>query len=620
LTTQLKSQPYLSINNISTWLTLFTLINIAIASIIALRYYQVHSVPSTMLGYIFAITYIVGQIGLLSFILVCPLYLLAKIKSYSKLVKFLAISLGCIGLSLLLADTFIYQQYRFHINAMVVELFIAGGSEVISFSLTMWIIIIAAACTVIFLQQLIANYIDKKFSTLSKVPHYILLIVPLSLLISHLIHIVADSQYNKDITQQNHYLPLSQLTTAKTLMKKYGLLNVEAYKTQSLLLHKKQYSDLHYPLQPISQQTLQKPLNVIVIVIDSWRADMVDKQVTPNIYRFAQHSIQYLNHFSGSNNTRHGMFTLLYGITGNYWTDILQQQQGPVLIKSLLAQQYDINVFASAKLTMPEFDQTLFVDVKNLRTNSQGDLPWQRDVDLTNDYFIWQHNKASDNASFSLLFYDSAHGFSFPSDYETPFTPSLDTVNFLALNNNYDAEKFINRYKNALHFVDEQVGKVLTSLEDKLDETIVIITGDHGEEFNDSKKGYWGHNSNYSPYQTQVPLIIAWPQKKAKQVYQLTSHLDIAPTLMKEGLKVNNPSSDYSNGFSLFKPDYQRDYVVMGRNGYYAINNTKNIYELDRYGNFSIFTKEYCEDKDATLDIKLVQKAMAEMAYFYQKK
>ena len=100
-----------------------------------------------------------------------------------------------------------------------------------------------------------------------------------------------------------------------------------------------------------------------------------------------------------------------------------------------------------------------------------------------------------------------------PDDYKKLFKPSLDEVNFLALNDNYDAEPFINLYKNSLHYIDGKVGEVLDSLTGKLDNTIVIFTSDHGEEFNDSKLSYWGHNSNYSKYQTAVPLIIHWTNK-----------------------------------------------------------------------------------------------------------
>ncbi len=38
-----------------------------------------------------------------------------------------------------------------------------------------------------------------------------------------------------------------------------------------------------------------------------------------------------------------------------------------------------------------------------------------------------------------------------------------------------------------------------------MESTVVIITGDHGEEF--YEHGYWGHTSAYSPEQVKVPLF-----------------------------------------------------------------------------------------------------------------
>ena len=50
--------------------------------------------------------------------------------------------------------------------------------------------------------------------------------------------------------------------------------------------------------------------------------------------------------------------------------------------------------------------------------------------------------------------------------------------------------------------MDDLIGKVINQLKNKglLENTIIIITGDHGQEFNDNKKGYWEHGGNFSKY------------------------------------------------------------------------------------------------------------------------
>ena len=205
-----------------------------------------------------------------------------------------------------------------------------------------------------------------------KIHKALIYVVPLCFLFSHIIHIWGDGTFNRDITKQSKLLPLAYPTTAKSLMAKYGLLDVEAHKTQALLKHKKAKGNLRYPLKEITATVKARKLNIVMIVIDSWRADMISQKITPNIFAFKEKSLQYLQHYSGSNNTRHGMFSLMYGIPGTYWDSILKAQQGPMLMNTLIMQGYQTQIFASAKLTLPEFDQTLFSEVPHLRKHSKG--------------------------------------------------------------------------------------------------------------------------------------------------------------------------------------------------------------------------------------------------------
>ena len=82
-----------------------------------------------------------------------------------------------------------------------------------------------------------------------------------------------------------------------------------------------------------------------------------------------------------------------------------------------------------------------------------------------------------------------------------------------------------------------------------LDSTIVILTGDHGEEF--MEHGRWGHNSAFTEEQVRTPLVL-WVPGMAHHTYsKITSHMDIAPTLITL-LGGTNPPSDYCLGASLF--------------------------------------------------------------------
>lgn len=63
----------------------------------------------------------------------------------------------------------------------------------------------------------------------------------------------------------------------------------------------------------------------------------------------------------------------------------------------------------------------------------------------------------------------------------------------------------LNRYTNAAHWIDYQIGRVLDEIEAQglLENTVVIVTDDHGEEF--MEKGAWGHNSGFVEEQIHAP-------------------------------------------------------------------------------------------------------------------
>nr|WP_237729042.1 sulfatase-like hydrolase/transferase [Vibrio fluvialis] len=96
------------------------------------------------------------------------------------------------------------------------------------------------------------------------------------------------------------------------------------------------------------------------------------------------------------------------------------------------------------------------------------------------------------------MFYDSAHATEFPADMEPHFTPSWNRVDHIKLDNDFNPEPYRNRYRNALYYIDGQIERVLNAVEAQggLENTIIVITSDHGQEFNDNHKNYWGHGSN----------------------------------------------------------------------------------------------------------------------------
>jgi arylsulfatase A-like enzyme len=106
--------------------------------------------------------------------------------------------------------------------------------------------------------------------------------------------------------------------------------------------------------------------------------------------------------------------------------------------------------------------------------------------------------------------------------------------------------QLIHLYDTSVAYDDEQVGQLLDAL-DRLelsDHTVVIVVGDHGEEFWD----HGGVEHGHTLYEEliRVPLIIRWPggptQRQVESVVRLT---DIAPTVVDvTGCRVDMPVID----------------------------------------------------------------------------
>lgn len=93
----------------------------------------------------------------------------------------------------------------------------------------------------------------------------------------------------------------------------------------------------------------------------------------------------------------------------------------------------------------------------------------------------------------------------------------------------------VERYRSELTYADAQVGKVIQSLRESgaLEHTIVIIAGDHGEEFGDH--GGTRHKATVFSEVTHVPLLVWVPGMKGKRMSTPTSMTYLFPWLLRTG-------------------------------------------------------------------------------------
>ncbi|HED66345.1 MAG TPA: DUF3413 domain-containing protein [Planctomycetes bacterium] len=323
---------------------------------------------------------------------------------------------------------------------------------------------------------------------------------------------------------------------------------------------------LRYPKEPIRvapDPDGTKSPNIIWLVSESLRADALDPVRMPNTFEFAKKGTRFTQHYSGGNGTRVAIFTMFYGIYGSYWFSVLDRRQGPVIFDVLEDKGYDFLLNTSARFTYPEFDRTVFVDIDKEDMTEWDEGPkWKRDEDQVGALVSFLESRDGAKPFFTFSFFESPHAnYSFPP--ETAIAkPYIEDVNYVTMSLEKDRDGMFNRYINSCHWLDIQLGRIYAALEETglIDSTIVIVTGDHGEEF--MEKGRWGHNSTFVQEQIRVPLVIHVPGRAGGAVVdRMTSHLDLVPTVLPL-LGVENDPTDYCQGFDLFG-DRERDTILL---------------------------------------------------------
>lgn len=121
-----------------------------------------------------------------------------------------------------------------------------------------------------------------------------------------------------------------------------------------------------------------------------------------------------------------------------------------------------------------------------------------------------------------------------PDSAPKPFTPyePQGTFNYVRWEE-ADRNVILNRYDNALRYVDAQVGRLFDALDalGVLDETIFVVTADHGELFFEHE--LVTHGRTLFDGESRVPLLVHYPAGlEPRDDFTPVSTLDVLPTVV----------------------------------------------------------------------------------------
>lgn len=153
---------------------------------------------------------------------------------------------------------------------------------------------------------------------------------------------------------------------------------------------------------------------------------------------------------------------------------------------------------------------------------------WGGDDDVLVDRTLEWIDRDREKPFFGLLWTQLSHH---------PYDPSprQDVVDFLAGKPEPPDAWDLNRYLNTIAEVDRQLGRLFDGLRSRglADDTLVVVTGDHGECFGDPHPT-WGHGFRLWDEGIRVPLMLWNPRLFPKGIRKATvgGHVDVSPTIL----------------------------------------------------------------------------------------
>lgn len=344
-----------------------------------------------------------------------------------------------------------------------------------------------------------------------------------------------------------------------------------------------------------------KDCNVIWIVVDALRSDHTGyggygRDVTPNLDWLAERSIVYSSAFAQSSWTKASVASFLtsqYPHTfippTEHYINWVLPSSSLTLAEVLSDDGYSTACIAENGFLNPRFQLDQGFDSFE---HTMGDARKLTDEFMKKDkkqpFFMYLH------------YIDPHHPYDPPPEYQLWIDKEYEDVKNLSVNLTWisvwwnrelyekgllderDIQFLVDCYDGEVFFVDSELGRLFQHLTEEglWNNTIVVVTADHGEEFFEHGSGEHGQ-SLYNEL-LHVPLIIWNPRLNAGVVDNQVSLMDVAPTIL-DVLDIPTPSSFSGSSLVGVRANatiYGESTIYIQRRKSIQINNWKLIYNL----------------------------------------
>ena len=328
---------------------------------------------------------------------------------------------------------------------------------------------------------------------------------------------------------------------------------------------------------------LESDPNILVLVIDALRPDHVGNlgyrhDTTPTLDALASHGITFTDNTSPSSYTRASVPSIFTGVFPSVHGVLTQGKEVEVLSDGFttLAELLQTRGYATAAF-MPNpslsrtfnFDQgfDLYDDTILLRAHDgarRNRLETARKIHRS--ALEWLDSKPADRF-FLYLHYRDVHGpYLPPPPYDEMFWDedgehrTLTAREVRALprylrraNDGGVLEYYVSQYDGEIRYTDDRIGEFLTQLGARglLENTVIIVTSDHGESF--LEHGKWNHGTGLYQEEIHTPLLLVLPGSRlaGSRIASPVQTHDLHPTILD---MLHLPKSPDAQGRSLVEP------------------------------------------------------------------
>jgi hypothetical protein len=306
------------------WGHWFTFANIGLVLLISLSYLFADSAPTTTMGYVYMLVTWLSHTSFITFIaFVLTIFPLSLIFPYPRHIRGMAAILATFGASLLTLDAYVYFNLGYHLSSSALPEIVSLLWHRLTSSPALTTLLAGGIVMLILAFQLLAsNYTWHHLARLKqyKFGRYATSVLVTCFALSHSIHIWADANLKFDITKQDNVLPLSYPTTAKSLLAKNDLLDIESYKQAHNV--KLTNQNISYVLAaPLPRCESITQTNVTILVFNE--NDLLET--------FAQQhgGLFQTEHFLQPVNNQDTLFGLVYGLPAYYKPALFKEQMMP---------------------------------------------------------------------------------------------------------------------------------------------------------------------------------------------------------------------------------------------------------------------------------------------------